>query len=141
MRMPRFIPAWAAAVVVTTLLISLSHSLMVQAELMKLGVPMPLSLKGATAGRDLEGLWPALAAVVGLGFAIAFVVAARLRRFAPALAFPLAGAVAIAAALALMRLQFDLTPIAGARTPTGQGLMVMAGLMGGMLFGRLARLR
>ncbi|GGI89724.1 hypothetical protein GCM10007973_27600 [Polymorphobacter multimanifer] len=135
----RILPFWLIAALVTTFFMSLVHSLMVQQGLIDLGIAIPAGLRLETMARDFIGLLPALGAVTALGFAIAFLIAGGLYRFAPALAYPLAGAVAIAVALMLMKLQFDMTPIAGARSPLGLGLMIAAGALGGLVFGRLKK--
>jgi hypothetical protein len=137
----RIVPLWLIAALVTTFGMSLVHSLLVQQGLIDLGIAIPPALRLETIARDFAGLLPALGAVTALGFAIAFFIASRLYRFAPTLAYPLAGAVAIAAALLLMKLQFDMSPIAGARTPFGLGLMIAAGAIGGLVFGRLVKKR
>lgn len=136
MKLLRLVPPWLLATLATTLGMSIVHSLMVQQGLTNLGIAIPASLRLTTMARDFIGLLPALGAVTALGFAIAFFIAWKLRRFAPALAFPLAGAVAIATALFLMKLQFDMSPIAGARTPEGLALMILTGAIGGLIFSR-----
>ncbi len=136
MKILRLVPPWLLAAFVTTLGMSLVHSLMVQQGLTDLGIAISPALRLTTIGRDFIGLAPALGAVTALGFAIAFFIAQKLYRFAPALAFPLAGAAAIAAALVLMKLQFDMSPIAGARTPEGMALMTLTGAIGGFIFRR-----
>jgi len=127
------------AVVVATILVSFSHSLMVQQALLDLGVALPGRVRLETMGVDLLGLAPALGAVLAAGFLLAFGVAWWLSRRAPAwlrvLAYPLAGAVAVAATLGLMFWAYGMTPIAGARTGTGQALMVLSGAIGGLVFG------
>jgi hypothetical protein len=127
------------AVVVATGLVSLSHSLMVQQGLLDLVVELPGPVRLRSMGVDLLGLAPALAAVLGVGFALAFGLAWWLGRRAPAwlkaLAYPLAGAVAVGAALGLMFVFYGMTPIAGARTFTGQALMLFSGAIGGIIFG------
>ncbi|WP_439532933.1 hypothetical protein [Polymorphobacter sp.] len=127
------------SVVVATVLVSFSHSLMVQQGLLDLGVALPGRVRLETMAFDLRGLAPALAAVIALGFGVAFPVAAWLGRRAPAVvravAYPLAGAVAVAAALGLMHFFFGMTPIAGARSGEGQALMILSGAVGGLVFG------
>jgi hypothetical protein len=115
----------------------------VQQGLVALGVEMPGRLRVETMAFDLRGLAPALAAVVGLGFGLAFPVAAWVRRRVPGwvavLGYPLAGAAALAAALALMALGMGMMPLAGARTGTGQAMMILSGAMGGLIFGNLRK--
>ncbi len=135
---------WVAAVLLSTMLISFVHSAMVQQELLMLGVQISPMLRLETAMRDLAGLLPALGAVVATGFLIAFPAAALASRRAPgwlaAIGYPIAGAIAVGAMLALMQAWFNTTPIAGARTLPGMLLMIASGALGGTLFkGLVAR--
>lgn len=77
--------------------------------------------------------------VIVFGFAIAFAIAAILKRFLPGLAgiaYPIAGAAAIGAALGLMYLNFQTVPISGARSMLGFAAQMLAGGFGGWVFGR-----
>ena len=88
---------------------------------------------------DATHMW-AYAVIIGLGFCIAFPIAALLKRLLPGLAgvaYPLAGAVAIAAALGLMYSVFATIPISGARSALGMGVQVLAGAVGGYVFAQL----
>ena len=79
--------------------------------------------------------------VIAIGFAVAFYVANLVKAALPALsgiAYPTAGAVAIVAALVLMRAQYDIVPILGAQSTLGFWLQVLAGVVGGVVF-ELAR--
>jgi hypothetical protein len=108
---------------------------------------VPLSTRLSMTWGDLVGLGPQYASVLAIGFAIAFLVAALLRRvlkpLAP-LAYPLAGAAAVGAALLLMPIALDLpglTPLAGTRDGLGFLLQCLAGAAGGVIFDMLARRR
>lgn len=130
----RFILAAAVGIVAAIVF----HSLSVQAGLTAIGAKMTLSTRLGTIGRDLLGLAPSYGIVVAIALAIGFVVAAwlkwRLRPLAP-VAYPLAGAAALAAALALMHVAYDgVTPIAGARGPVGFLLQCFAGGLAGAVF-------
>ncbi len=139
MKSLRIVPIWLTAAIITTLGMSVVHSLMVQQGLIDLGIAIPPDLRLITIAKDFLGLLPTLGGIVAIGFAIAFLIAAKLYRFAPPVAYPLAGAVAIAAALGLMKLQFSMTPIAGARNTEGLALMVLTGAIGGLIFARLKK--
>ena len=79
--------------------------------------------------------------IIAVSFLIAFVIAALLKRFLPNLAniaYPIAGAAAIGAALGLMYLMFQTVPISGARSPFGFLAQMVAGGIGGWVFGRIA---
>lgn len=130
-------PAWSAAVLVTTVIASMVQSWQVQAGLIDLGVDIPTGLALETALRDFTGLLVPLLAVFAIGLLIAFLVAGWARPRVPLLApvaWPLAGALAIATVLLAMRAQFEITPMAGARSLDGFLLFCMAGAIGGLVF-------
>ncbi|HPU15838.1 MAG TPA: hypothetical protein PK808_07120 [Polymorphobacter sp.] len=137
MRFLRILTSWLIAVIVTTVGISVIHSLRIQTGLAELGVILPFMLRLSTIGRDLVGLAPTLGPVVAIALAIGFTVAAFLRPRLPALAwiaYPLAGGAAIVVALVAMHYSYDITPIAGARGPLGLPLFGLVGAVGGWIF-------
>lgn len=78
-----------------------------------------------------------IAIALAVGFLVAFGMKRLIKPLAP-IAYPLAGAAAVALTLALMSMQFySTTPIAGARGPLGFGLQMLAGAIGGMIFAAL----
>jgi hypothetical protein len=137
MRFLRILTSWLIAVIVTTVGISVIHSLRIQTGLAELGVILPFTLRLSTISRDLVGLAPTLGPVVAIALAIGFTVAAVLRPRLPALAwiaYPLAGGAAIVVALVAMHYSYDITPIAGARGPLGLPLFGLVGAVGGWIF-------
>ena len=137
MRIVRILVSWLIAVIVTTVGISVIHSLRIQGNLAELGVELPMGLRLSTIGRDLAGLAPTLGPVVAIALAIGFAIAAFLRPRLPSLAwmaYPLAGAAAIVVALVAMKFSYDITPIAGARGPLGLPLSALVGAVGGWIF-------
>jgi|JI9StandDraft_2_1071091.scaffolds.fasta_scaffold163671_2 hypothetical protein len=144
MRFLRILLAWLISVIITTLIISVIHSLRIQGQLAELGVVLPVGLRLQTIGRDFVGLAPALGAVIAIALAIGFVIAALLRKPLPKLAgiaYPLAGAVAVVVALSAMKYSYDITPIAGARGTFGLPLFALAGALGGWIFARRIKSR
>jgi hypothetical protein len=136
----RTAPAWSAAVLVTTAIASMIQSWQVQSGLIDLGINIPAGLALETALRDFTGLLVPLLLVFGLGLLLAFALAGWLKPKVPLLApiaWPLAGGCAIAAVLALMHAQFQMTPLAGARGADGFVLFCLAGAIGGFVFGWL----
>jgi hypothetical protein len=136
----RSAPAWSAAVLATTAIASMIQSWQVQSGLIDLGVEIPAGLALETALRDFTGLLAPLLLVFGIGLLLAFALAGLLRPRVPLLApiaWPLAGASAIAAVLVLMHAQFQMTPLAGARGADGFVLFCLAGAIGGFVFGWL----
>ena len=75
--------------------------------------------------------------VIAIGFLVAFYVANLVKAVVPALsgiAYPTAGAVAIVAALVVMRARYDIVPILGAQETYGFWLQILAGVVGGVVF-------
>lgn len=136
----RSAPAWSAAVLATTAIASMIQSWQVQSGLIDLGIDIPAGLALETALRDFTGLLVPLLLVFGIGLLLAFALAALLKPRVPVLApiaWPLAGALAIATVLVLMHAQFQMTPLAGARGADGFVLFCLAGAIGGFVFGWL----
>ena len=138
----RIIFGFVASAAVAFALASFFHTQMVIDALGHSGAVVPIDKRIAMTGSDLVGLAPQFGAVVAIGLAVGFLIAAGLRRvlkpLAP-IAYPLAGAAAIAVALTAMGMAFDgITPIAGARTPFGFALQCLAGGIGGLVFARIA---
>jgi hypothetical protein len=133
----RTAPAWSAAVLVTTAVASMIQSWRVQAGLTDLGVAIPPGLAAEAAMRDFAGLAVPLLLVFGLALLLGFALAGWLRVRLPGLApfaWPLAGGTAVAATLALMQLNFQMTPLAGARGLDGFLLFCAAGALGGLVY-------
>ncbi|MEM9724363.1 MAG: hypothetical protein AAF909_02740 [Pseudomonadota bacterium] len=89
---------------------------------------------------DVSNMWLYLV-IIGLGFCVAFPVAFGIKRLLPGLsglAYPLAGAAAIGAALALMYQGFATVPISGARSELGFAAQVLAGAVGGYAYALFA---
>ncbi len=119
---------------------ALFHSFGTQNALIAAGLDFPVADRLRSALEDYVGLVPGqYGAVIAVALALGFVVAAILRRVLKPLAgvaFPVAGAAAVALTLHFMSQQFyGTTPIAGARGPLGFGLQCLAGGIGGWVFG------
>lgn len=138
----RIIAGFVASVIAATAAGSAFHTTMVIDALEKAGATTDLPTRFGMMVSDFAGLAPQFGAVIAIGLLIAFLVAAGLRRvFKPlaGIAYPLAGAAALVAALTLMSIQFDgITPIAGARGTIGMALQALAGAIGGFVFAALA---
>jgi hypothetical protein len=138
----RILIGYLAAVVATTGLASALHTHMVVAALRKSGAVIPTDAQLGMTATDLAGLAPQYGVVIGIALLIGFAIAALLRRMLKRLApiaYPLAGAAAIAVALTAMGMAFDgITPIAGARSTLGLALQCLAGAIGGLIFSIIA---
>ncbi len=129
---------------VATALVSLGHSLFVQAELAALGTELPLHVRLGAILRDFVGLLPALGTVLLAALLVAYLIAGFLKPRAGLLApfaYPLAGWAAVTLALVAMKLAFGFSPLAGARTGAGLFIMSLGGLVGGAVFGWMIRKR
>ncbi len=90
---------------------------------------------------DISSMLPYFV-IIAVSFLIAFLIAALLKRFLPRLAdvaYPIAGAAAIGVALGLMYVTFQTVPISGARTLAGFIAQMVAGALGGWIFGKITR--
>jgi hypothetical protein len=136
---------YAAAVAIAAVTGSVFHTQSILARLSAVGADIPLKMRVETTVSDFLGLAPQYGLVVAIALAVGFVVAALAKRLLKPLApiaYPLAGAAALGAALALMAAAFDgITPIAGARGAVGFGLQCLAGGLGGLVFAALTARR
>ena len=142
MRPFRQIAGFAVAVAVTAVGSAVLSSHFVLRGLEGLGVTIAFSDRFGMYWHDALGMAPIAGAVAGVGFLIAFPVAALVIRFAPALrtfGYVLAGAAALGAALLLMQSVLGMRPMAGARTAGGLVAQAAAGAVGGYVFARLTR--
>lgn len=126
-----------AAVIACFVLASLFHTQSVLYRLIELGVEIDFSTRLSTSLEDMIGLFPAYGATIFLALLIGFSTVAFIQKFmkknASAL-YPLAGCIAILAALIAMHPILDITLIAGARSTFGMGLQAIAGIFGGWVF-------
>ncbi len=138
----RIVVGYLLAVVATTAFAAAFHTHMVVAGLKKSGAAIPVNAQLGMTASDLAGLAPQYGMVIGIALLVGFLIAALLRRVLKPLAliaYPLAGAAAIAVALTAMGMAFDgITPIAGARSALGLALQCLAGAIGGLIFSMIA---
>lgn len=90
---------------------------------------------------DVSNMWLYLV-IIAIALLLGFLIAALVKRFLPGLsryAYPVAGAAAIGATLGLMYMQFQTVPISGARSTMGFLSQVVAGGIGGWIFGKMLR--
>lgn len=104
------------------------------------GVPVGLGERLNMTAFDISNM-TLYAIIIAVGFLIAFLIAAILKRFLPSLAlvaYPIAGAAAIGVALGLMYMNFQTVPISGARGLFGFIAQMVCGALGGWVFGKVA---
>lgn len=141
-RIGRVVFAYLAAVLVTTVLGTITQTQFNLAALQALGTPIPLDVRAVTTGRDLLGFTPSFAPIVAGGFLIAFIVSGLLARWRPAwrgVLHPLAGFTAVLTALVVMNHLFGITPVAATRSLVGLLAMAASGAVGGWVFARVIR--
>ena len=103
------------------------------------GVPVSIGDRLSMTAFDISNMTLYLI-IIAIALALGFVVAAILKRVLPSLAsiaYPLAGAAAIATTLGLMYMMFQTVPISGARGLFGFAAQVLAGGLGGWVFGKI----
>lgn len=137
----RLILAFLAAVVVTTAVAAAASTQFVLAELSQLGVEIGIGDRLAMTAHDVVGMGVTYLPIVGVGFLLAFGVAALVIRYLlpgwSLLGYSLAGFTAILAIILIMIAAFGLVPIAGARSVAGMFTQCLAGALGGYVFARI----
>ncbi len=104
------------------------------------GLPVTMGDRLNMTMFDISNMWLYLMIIL-ISFLIAFSIARIMKRFLPKLsgvAYPIAGAAAITVALGLMYIMFQTVPISGARSALGFVAQVVAGGIGGWVFGYFA---
>ncbi|MEL7042973.1 MAG: hypothetical protein AAGL90_15745 [Pseudomonadota bacterium] len=136
---PRTLGAWLASGIGSYVLAALFSQFVVLMGLMGLGLEISLLDNVSSMTHAVLHMVPYLVVIL-LGFAIAFGVARGVKQIVPNLAiiaYPVAGAAAIGAALSLMYLRFGVFPILGAQETYGLLMQMAAGAVGGLIFERL----
>lgn len=140
----RIVLAFICAVIVATVLGAIFHTQFILARLVDMGIDIPFAERWSTTLHDIGGMAPLFGAVIALGFLVAFIAGALVYRWAGVqrnLVYAVAGAVAIAVALGLMGMVYEMTPIASARSWAGFIAQMVAGASGGLAFALISRQR
>ena len=138
----RILVAWLTAVVAATVVGSLVQSWHSISAIASIYQPLAWDDRLGVIGHDLVHFAPTWGAVMALGLLVAFPVAYWLTRRRPSLRvylFPLAGFVAVWAALFTMGQMVPVTVIAAARDAAGWLLLGLGGALGGAIFVALGR--
>jgi hypothetical protein len=133
----RLISHFLIATLCTFVLASLMHSQFVLYELSAIGVNIDWAVRLSSTVDDLLGLSSGFAPMIALGLLIGFAVMAMIRHKRPTATpwlYPLAGLLAMMTMQLAMHPIFDITLIAGARSPLGFAAQCLSGLVGGWLF-------
>lgn len=142
MQILKIVLAFILAVVAVTVLGAVAHTQFVLAGLTDLDIAIPLSERVSMTLHDIGGMGPLYGMIIGLGFLVAMPAAALVFRLAGTqrmLVYAVAGAAAVAVALTVMGMVYDITPIAGARSIAGFVVQMIAGGLGGLIFARVSR--
>ena len=140
----RTIGGFLAAVLMTLAIASFARTHFIIQGLRAVGAEVSPSAAMATVRGDFVGLAPALGAVIMVALLLGFLVAGLARRWVTLprpVAFALAGGAALGAALGLMRLAYEMTPLASARSWEGFLALCAAGALGGLVFAYASRPR
>lgn len=140
----RMISGFIAAVLVTVTVATFAHTHFTIQALRAVGAEVPPSVAMDTVRGDFVGLAPSFGVVIAIALLLGFIIAGVARRFVRLprpIAFALAGGAALATALWLMRLSYEITPIASARTWAGFLTLAAAGALGGLVFASVSRRR
>jgi hypothetical protein len=138
----KVLAAFVASVVAMAVAGTVAQTQFVLSALRAAGATVSSSDLIAMSGADLVGFAPVYAAIIALGFAIAFLLAGFARRWVSlprTLVFAAAGAGCIALMLYMMQLVFFGIPlIAGTRTAAGTFVQIGLGALAGALFASLS---
>lgn len=139
----RFILAWAVAALIATGLGVIFQSQNVISRLVGIGAEINLSDRISMTLYDLQHLGSLYLVFVAAGAFVAYLVGLgvyRLAGFGRPIVFAVAGGVAMAVMLILMKEAFfGVQLIAGARDGAGFAFQILAGIVGGLVFAGLSR--
>jgi len=131
-------------VLVTFLLASIIGTQIVLADILAFGLDVSFSDRLSASLHDIVGLAPALCAIIGAAFLLAFPVARLGKRFLGGKRthwYLAAGFTSLPATLMLIKSIMGVTVFAAARTGFGLLLFALCGLVGGCLYARLTQKR
>ncbi len=136
----KVIVSYLAAGVTAAVLACFAATQFTLAGLSNFGMDVSIADRISATVHDVIGMGPPYMAVIGVGFLIAFAFTALLLRWAPGsrgLWFSVSGAVAIVAAILIIKYFLGGTIIGAARSPLGLACQGLAGAAGGWLFAQI----
>jgi len=142
--MMRAILAYLAAVLVTYAVAVVFASQSVAGHLADMGVRVGAGERLGMVVHDLAGMVGIFLPVIAIGLLVALLVSTWLIRLKPAwrtVLYCLAGATAVISVHIALKLSFDITPVAVARSIPGLISQAIAGAVGGYVFARLKPVR
>lgn len=136
--MARRVTIFLLAVFVTYVLAASAATQSVLARLQEMGIRITLDHRLAATGHDLIGMASSFLPLLALALLIAFLVTGLMYRWFNSwrvVLFAFAGAAAVILVHAGLKLVFDITPVAAARTIGGLVIQAAAGAIGGLVYG------
>ena len=139
--MTRRIATFVGAVLATYVVAAVLASNSAISNVIAMGLPVDFGKRLEVIGHDILGMTTSYLPLIAVAFLLAFLVAGLLVRNRPTLRiaiYVLAGSIAVVCIHVGLKMAFDITPVAAARTTVGLSLQAMAGAFGGYLFARFA---
>jgi len=138
----RRVAAFLLALLVTYVLAATAATQSVLARLGEMGIVVTFDHRMGAIVHDLFGMLSSFLPLLGVGLLIAFLFTARVDRWVPGWRTPLyvlAGAAAVITVHVSLKIAFDITPVAAARSAGGLLIQALAGAVGGYVFAMSGR--
>lgn len=137
--MVRRLAAYVSAVLITTVLGSIAHSLFIQQAWVSAAgadAQIPMGERISWITHDLVGLQPLYGGLVAVALLIAFLASGLLARYTGlrTIVFAVAGAIAMFTMFTIMRMELGTVGVFGARGTMGLAVQMAAGLIAGLVF-------
>jgi hypothetical protein len=137
--MVRRLAAYVSAVLITTILGSVAHSLFIQQAWIRAAgadAQIPTGERISWITHDLVGLQPLYGGLIAVALFIAFLASGLLARYTGlrTIVFAVAGAIAMFTMFTIMRMELGTVGVFGARGAMGLAAQMAAGLIAGLVF-------
>jgi len=137
--MVRRLAAYVSAVLITTVLGSIAHSLFIQQAWVSAAgadAQIPMGERISWITHDLVGLQPLYGGLVAVALLVAFLASGLLARYTGlrTIVFAVAGAIAMFTLFTIMRMELGTVGVFGARGTMGLAVQMAAGLIAGLVF-------
>jgi cellobiose-specific phosphotransferase system component IIC len=137
--MVRRLAAYVSAVLITTILGSIAHSLFIQQAWIQAAgadAQIPTGERISWITHDLVGLQPLYGGLVAAALLVAFLASDLLARYTGlrTIVFAVAGAIAMFTMFTIMRMELGTVGVFGARGTMGLAAQMAAGLIAGLVF-------
>ena len=137
--MVRRLAAYVSAVLITTVLGSIAHSLFIQQAWVSAAgadAQIPMGERISWITHDLVGLQPLYGGLIAVALLVAFLASGLLARYTGlrTIVFAVAGAIAMFTMFTIMRMELGTVGVFGARGTMGLAVQMAAGLIAGLVF-------